>query len=55
MWWGNDITKCFGEGCPMRDKCHRYTVPSDKLQSYSDFTALIKDNKCEYFIDNREE
>ena len=55
MWWGNDITKCFGEGCPYKEDCYRYTVKADRYQSYSDFTKLIKDGeKCEYFIDNKE-
>ena len=44
-----DITKCNGEGCPIKEKCYRYTSePSEYYQSY--FTnAPIKDNKCEYY------
>lgn len=56
MWWGNDITKCTGIDCPYKENCYRYTVPPDRLQSYSDFAALLKDEeKCEHFIDNRKE
>lgn len=55
MWFGNDITKCFGEGCPVRDNCYRYTVKPDRYQSYSDFTQLIKDGKCEYFWEDKNE
>ena len=49
--FGNDITKCDGVNCPSRDKCYRYTVKPDKLQSYSGFWMELNpgDLKCEYF------
>ena len=61
MWWGNDITKCPGKSikdnrlieCLCKDQCHRYTVPPDKYQSYSDFVTLLEDGKeCKYFMSN---
>lgn len=30
----SDITKCGGQGCPIRDRCERYTVPSGPWQSW---------------------
>lgn len=30
-----DITKCKGDGCPVKDKCYRYTAPTNPYaQSY---------------------
>lgn len=29
-----DISKCMGNGCPLREKCYRFTAPSDDWQSY---------------------
>lgn len=29
-----DITKCRGDGCPIKDNCYRYTAPSSEMQSY---------------------
>jgi len=30
-----DYTSCSGEGCPIKDKCHRFTGPKEPLwQSY---------------------
>ena len=49
MWFCNDITKCFASDCPIKEQCHRFTVPPDKYQSYSDFSKLIEDGKCNYY------
>lgn len=29
-----DITKCTGEGCPVKDKCYRYTETTNERQSW---------------------
>ena len=29
----SDITKCSGEGCPIKEKCYRFTAKSDVYQS----------------------
>jgi hypothetical protein len=43
-----DITKCKGQGCPVKEKCYRYTAKESMYQSY--FSELpIKDNKCDMF------
>lgn len=49
----SDITKCYGDGCPIKDNCYRYTTPQNQYrQSY--FAAIpgnIKEDKfvCEMF------
>lgn len=44
----SDITKCKGEGCSMKETCHRFTDPASEYQSY--FTeSPIKDGKCEMY------
>jgi len=50
-----DITMCSGEGCPVKQKCKRFTAkPSELWQSW--FAAPpIEDGKCEmYWGDNAE-
>jgi len=27
-----DISKCSGEGCPLKDSCRRYTAPASEWQ-----------------------
>lgn len=37
-----DITMCVGTGCPLRDKCYRYTAtPNEHRQSFADFTSKV--------------
>ena len=45
-----DIAKCYGEGCPLKEKCYRYTSkPSEYRQAY--FTPPpFKDGICEEFM-----
>lgn len=44
----SDITKCKGEGCSMKETCHRFTDPAEEYQSY--FTeSPIKDGKCHMY------
>lgn len=44
-----DIAKCFGVGCPIKDTCRRYLVPSqERGQSY--LSEVPYDNgECEYY------
>lgn len=53
----SDISKCLNLDCPLKDKCWRFTSPTDSLwQVYADFTyEITKDGKveCEYFWDNK--
>lgn len=47
-----DISKCFGNGCTLREICYRYTARADELyQSYMMADASLKpgDTHCEYF------
>ncbi len=44
-----DITKCKGEGCDIKSKCHRFTAqPNFYKQSYF-VESPIKDGKCDLF------
>ena len=48
-----DITKCSGEGCILKDKCFRYLVKADIVQSYfSEIPSKIENgiSKCDFFI-----
>ena len=43
-----DITKCTGEGCPLKETCYRFTAPAEMYQSFF-MDSPIKDGKCEYY------
>jgi hypothetical protein len=43
-----DITKCTGEGCPLKETCHRFTAPAEMYQSYF-MTPPVLNGKCEYY------
>lgn len=48
-----DITMCKGDGCPMREQCHRFTVePNPYWQSYFYGTPYDHENKScdQYFM-----
>lgn len=50
-----DITKCLGTDCPFKERCYRFTAPSNRLrQSY--FTEIPFDkekNECKEFYDRK--
>ena len=43
-----DITMCYGQDCPYKNQCYRYTAKPSELQSYF-IDAPIKDSKCDYY------
>lgn len=44
-----DITKCYGEGCPVKTECYRFTSkPNNIYQSYF-LKSPIKKDKCDMF------
>jgi len=43
-----DITKCTGEGCPLKESCYRFTSDISMMQSYF-FTPPFKDDTCEMY------
>ena len=50
----NDITKCKGDGCPVKHHCHRYTAKPAEYQSYF-LKVPYRDNQClHYWGDNAE-
>lgn len=48
-----DITKCDGKGCEKRVNCYRFTSKPERLQSYSAFYELMKDDECEYYWEDK--
>lgn len=43
-----DITMCTGKGCPMKNKCYRFTAKPGEYQSF--FTSPpIEKSECDYF------
>lgn len=53
-----DITKCKGDGCPIKNRCYRYTAKSNVFYQswFMETPLMVKKNKpyCQYFIDNSE-
>ena len=51
-----DISMCYGEGCPLKAECYRYTAPmNEQRQAYFVYVPYAHDYKsCEYFVDNTE-
>jgi len=54
-----DITMCSGKGCPLKEKCYRFTAkPSDYRQAYFLNPPVEKDGEdkahCSHFWDNKE-
>ena len=46
-----DICMCEGTGCPLKEKCYRYTAtPFEYAQTY--FSVVpYKDGECEHFYE----
>ena len=43
-----DITMCFGDDCPLKEKCFRFRAVPGKMQYYFN-NPPYKENECEYF------
>lgn len=58
-----DITKCSGEGCPIKKLCYRYNAKDSQRQAYfaePPFEVIEQNNdkikiKCEYYWDKNGE
>ena len=49
-----DITKCRGDGCPLKEQCYRYTARDDSYQYY--FTEVpFREGRCDMYWDENEE
>lgn len=46
-----DITKCQGIDCPIKEKCYRFTSPSDGIGQVYFTNSPCKDGNCEYLMD----
>lgn len=49
-----DITKCKGDGCPIKEDCYRFTARGSEWQSY--FSVVPYDIRlgCDQYWDNKE-
>lgn len=49
-----DISKCTGEGCPLKNKCYRHTATDSKhRQAYFVVVPFNKDKEtCSHFWEN---
>lgn len=43
-----DISMCSGAGCPLKEKCYRYTAPKSEMQTHFS-PPRKKDGSCNYF------
>ena len=46
-----DISKCSGEGCPMKATCKRYTAPASPVQSW--IVEPWDGVKCEFYYEEK--
>lgn len=47
-----DISKCKGEGCPIKETCYRFTAPPSKWrQSYFVESPIREDKSCDHFME----
>lgn len=44
-----DMTMCDGHGCPLKDKCYRYTAFASSYQSWFLQAPINEDGTCDYF------
>ncbi len=50
-----DITMCQNEDCPSKEKCLRYMAEASKNQSYAYLEVAEGKDKCEYFMEIKNE
>lgn len=47
-----DIAMCWGDNCPIKVTCYRFTAtPSKWRQSYFAETPIKEDNTCDHFME----
>jgi hypothetical protein len=44
-----DITMCYGEECPHKENCYRFTAKADEYQAYFVTSPIDKDGKCDLY------
>lgn len=44
----NEITKCMGTGCPVKEQCYRYTTKAVPYQSYF-LKVPYRDDQCLFY------
>ena len=46
----SDISKCPGTDCPHREKCYRFTAPTNEYrQTYFETPPIKEDGTCDLF------
>lgn len=50
-----DIAMCYGEGCPEKERCYRYTAKPDTYQNYFNGSPIEEDGTCCYYFINKDE
>jgi hypothetical protein len=50
-----DISKCNGNNCPIKEKCHRYTITSSFRQYWTNFEFNNVTQSCVGFWENGNE
>jgi len=50
-----DITMCEGEGCVTKFTCYRFTAKRNEHRQSFFMESPIKNNGCEYYINQRNE
>ena len=50
-----DITMCEGEGCITKFTCYRFTAKRNEHRQNFFMESPIKNNGCEYYINQRNE
>jgi hypothetical protein len=44
-----DITKCTGEGCPIKESCYRFTAQASEFRQSYFFTPPFDGKTCEMY------
>ena len=50
----NNMTMCFGVGCPFRHNCYRFQGPIEKAMGFFDSTPFDGE-RCNYLINLKDE
>lgn len=47
------MLRCYGDGCPLRDDCYRYTQPSPGRDAFGRLPYDPQRGTCDYFVSNQ--
>ena len=46
------MLRCYGDGCPFKDDCYRYTQPSPGRDAFGVLPYDARSGTCGYFLSN---